>query len=61
MADIPEYDPTRDDMGAAEGGATGGADDDTQDFNLPGRPTDSPEEQRRRWWQKDLCKTKGRI
>ena len=44
MADIPEYDPTRDDMGAAEGGATGGADDDTQDFNLPGRPTDSPEE-----------------
>ena len=26
MADIPEYDPTKDDTGAAEGGATGGGD-----------------------------------
>ena len=51
MADIPNYDPTRDDEGAA-GGARGGGDDDTQDYNLPGGPTDSPDEQRRRWWQK---------
>ena len=51
MADIPEYDPTKDDTGAA-GGARGGGDDDTQDYNLPGGPTDSPDEQRRRWWQK---------
>ena len=30
MADIPDYDPTKDDTGAA-GGARGGGDDDTQD------------------------------
>ena len=48
MADIPDYDPTKDDTGAA-GGARGGGDDDAQDYNLPGGPTDSPEEQRRRW------------
>ena len=50
MADIPDYDPTKDDTGAA-GGARGG-DDDTQDYNLPGGPTDSPEEQRRKWYQR---------
>ena len=50
MADIPEYDPRRDDEGAAEG-ASGGGDDDTQDYNLPGGPTDFPEEQRRKWYQ----------
>ena len=47
MADIPEYDPTRDDEGAA-GGARGGGDDDAQDWSLPGGPTDSPDERRRR-------------
>ena len=54
MADIPEYDPTKDntDPTRDEGGATGGGDDDTQDYNLPGGPTDSPDEERRRWWQK---------
>ena len=51
MADIPEYDPTKDDTGAA-GGARGGGDKNPQDYNLPGGPTVSPEEQRRRWWQK---------
>ena len=51
MADIPEYDPTKDDTGAA-GGASGGGDDDAQDWNLLGGPTDSPEEQRRRWYQR---------
>ena len=30
MADIPDYDPTKDDTGAA-GGARGGGDDDAQD------------------------------
>ena len=50
MADIPEYDPTND-KGAGRG-ATGGGDGNPQDYNLPGGPTDSPEEQRRRWWQK---------
>ena len=52
MADPIDIDPTRDDTGAAEGGATGGGDDDAQDFNLPGGPTDSPEEQRRKWYQR---------
>ena len=51
MADISEYDPTKDDTGAA-GGACGGGDENPQDYNLPGGPTDSPDEQRRRWWQK---------
>ena len=51
MADISEYDPTRDDEGAA-GGAAGGGDDDTQEYNLSGGPTDSPEEQRRKWYQR---------
>ena len=51
MADIPEYDPTKDDTGAA-GSASGGGDNDTQDYNLLGGPTDSPDEERRRWWQK---------
>ena len=48
MADIPEYDPTKDDTGAA-GGAAGGGDDDTQDWSLPGGPTEPPDERRRRW------------
>ena len=50
MADPIDIDPTRDDEGAAKGGATGGGDDDAQDWSLPGGPTDSPEEQRRRWY-----------
>ena len=52
MADPIDIDPTRDDTGAAEGGAAGGGDDDTQDYNLPGGQTDSPEEQRRKWYQR---------
>ena len=60
MADIPECDPTRDDTGAAEGGAAGGGDDDAHDYNLPGRPTDSLEEQSRKWYQRGARpKTKG--
>ena len=46
MDDIP--DPTRDDTGAA-GGARGGGDDNAQDLNLPGGPTEAPDERRRRW------------
>ena len=38
----------------------GGGDDDTQDWSLPGGSTDSPEEQKRSWWQKGARpKTKG--
>ena len=51
MADIPEYDPTKDDTGAA-GGSRGGGDENPQDYDLPGGPTDSPDEERRRWFQK---------
>ena len=50
MADPIDIDPTRADEGAAEGGAAGGGDDDTQDWSLPGGPTDAPDEQRRRRW-----------
>ena len=57
MADNPGYDPTWDDEGAAEGGASGGGDDDTQDSNLPGGPTDSPEEQRE--WEKEGARPKN--
>ena len=48
MADPIDIDPTRDDTGAA-GGARGGGDDDTQDWSLPGGPTEAPDERRRRW------------
>ena len=44
MSDIPEYDPTKDDMGAA-GGPRGGGDENPQDYNLPGAPTEAPDEQ----------------
>ena len=44
MDDIPEYDPTRDDEGAA-----GGGDDDTQNWSLSGGPTEAPDEQKSRW------------
>ena len=43
MSDIPEYDPTKDDMGAT-GGARGGGDDDTQDWHLLGGPGETPAE-----------------
>ena len=43
MTDIPEYDPTKDDMGAGEG-AKGGGDDDTQDWHLTGAPGEAPAE-----------------
>ena len=55
--DNPGYDPTGDDMGAA-GGATRGGDENPQDSNFPGRPTDSPEEQRRDW-QKEGARPKN--
>ena len=59
MADIPDYDPTKDDTGAA-GGARGGGDDDAQDLSFPGVPTDPPDEQRRRRWPGGARpKTKG--
>ena len=58
MADIPEYDPTKDDTGAA-GGARGGGDDDTQDWSLPGGPTEAPDERRRRWPGGARSKIKG--
>ena len=51
MADPIDIDPTRDDTGAAAG-AAGGGDDDTQDYNFPGGPTDSPEEQKKKWYQR---------
>ena len=51
MADPIDIDPTRDNEGAA-GGASGGGDDDTQDYNLPGGPTDFPDEQRRKWYKR---------
>ena len=47
MSDIAEYDPTKDDMGAA-GGARRGGDENPQDYNLPDEPTEAPDE-RRRW------------
>ena len=53
-----EIDPTKDDTGAA-GGARGGGDDDTQDWSLPGGPTEAPDEQRRRWPEGARPKTKG--
>ena len=49
MADIPEYDLTKDDMGAGEG-AKGGGDENLQDYNFLGEPTKTPYE-RRRWWK----------
>ena len=55
MSDIPEYDPTKDDMGAT-GGARGGGDDDAQDLNLPGEPTETPEIG---LWEFGLCCSKG--
>ena len=55
MADIPEYDPTKDDTGAA-GGARGGGDDDAQDWELPGGPTEAPDERRR--WRKEGARPK---
>ena len=36
-------------MGAA-GGARGGGDENLQDYNVPGGPTEAPDE-RRRWWK----------
>ena len=58
MADIPDIDPTKDDTGAA-GGAREGGDDDAQDWNLPGGPTEAPDERRRRWPGGARPKTKG--
>ena len=48
MAEIPEYDPKKDDMGAA-GGARGGGDENPQDYKVPDEPTEAPDERRRRW------------
>ena len=48
MSDIPEYDLTKDDTGAA-GGASGGGDDDAQDWELPDGPAEAPDKRRRRW------------
>ena len=55
MADPIDIDPTRD-----EGGAAGGGDDDTQDWPLPGGPTEAPDKQRKRRWPGGARpKTKG--
>ena len=51
MADPIDIDPTTDDEGAA-GGAAGGGDDDAQDYNLPGGPTEAPDKERRKWYQR---------
>ena len=48
-----EFDPTK----PEDQGATGGSDENPQDYNLPGGPTDSPDE-RRRWWQKGGARPK---
>ena len=58
MTEIPDIDPTKDDTGAA-GGARGGGDDDAQDLNLPGGPTEAPDEQRKWWSRGARPKTKG--
>ena len=55
MSRIPEIDPT-DDMGAA-GDTRGGGNDDTQDWSLPGGPTNTPDEQRR-WWERTGARPK---
>ena len=47
MSDIPEYDPT-DDMGAGEGAKEGG-DENPDDYKFSDPPTDTSDEQRRRW------------
>ena len=43
MADIPDIDPTKPEDQGAAGGATGDGDENPQDYNLPGGPTE------RRW------------
>ena len=43
MSDPIDIDPTK----PEEQGAAGGGDDDAQDLNLPGGPTEAPDEQRR--------------
>ena len=48
----------KDDTGAA-GGARGGGDDDAQDLNLPGEPTEAPDKRRSRWPGGARPKTKG--
>ena len=48
MSDPIDIDPTKDDMDAGEG-AKGSGDDNTQDWSLPGGPTQAPDERRRRW------------
>ena len=47
MSDIPEYDPT-DDMGAGEDAKEGG-DENPDDYKFSDPPTDTSDEQRRRW------------
>ena len=46
--DLDPIDPTKDDMGAA-GGARGGGDENPEDYKFPDPPTDTSDEQRRRW------------
>ena len=58
MEDVPGRDTTKDDTGAARG-ASGGGDDDTQDFTLPGGPTEAPDKRRSRWPGGARPKTKG--
>ena len=58
MDDFPGRDTTKDDTGAARG-ASGGGDDDTQDFTLPGGPTEAPDKRRSRWPGGARPKTKG--
>ena len=40
MSDIPDIDPTKPEDQGAAGGATGGGDENPQDYNLPGGPSD---------------------
>ena len=58
MADIPGSEPGRDDTGAS-GGARGGGDEDAQDWNLPGGPTEAPHARRGQWPGGARPKTKG--
>ena len=59
MSDIPDIDPTTKDQGAA-GGATGGGDENPQDYNLPGGPSypDDPAAKQKSFW-KDIWEKRG--
>ena len=58
MSDIPEYDPTKPEDQGAAGGATGGGDENPQDYRFPDVPGDSddPAAKQKRFWDQILAK-----